>query len=54
MRRPRRPRGKLSASGNAIIQLLFIAAFPLTSLALFAVDVAVIYGLASWDHRDNS
>lgn len=44
--------GIISASGNAIIQLLFIAAFPLASLALFAVDVAVIYGLASWDHRD--
>jgi uncharacterized membrane protein HdeD (DUF308 family) len=46
--------GIISASGNAILQLLFISAFPLAALALFAVDVAVIYGLASWDYRDAS
>lgn len=44
--------GIVSASGNAILQLLFISAFPLAALALFAVDVAVIYGLASWGYRD--
>ena len=44
--------GIISASGNAVIQLLFIAAFPLASLALLAIDILVIYGLASWDHRE--
>jgi hypothetical protein len=31
---------------NAIIQLLMIPAYPFLSLALFAVDMMVIYGLA--------
>ena len=44
--------GIISASGNAVIQLLFISAFPLAALALLAIDVAVIYGLASWDYRE--
>jgi len=44
--------GILSASGNAVIQLLFLPAFPLAALALFAIDVMVIYGLAAWDHRE--
>ena len=34
------------AALNAIGQLLMISAFPLLSLALFAVDMLVIYGLA--------
>jgi hypothetical protein len=33
-------------------QLLFISSFPLAALALLAIDVLVIYGLASWDYRD--
>ena len=45
--------GIISASGNAIIQLLFISAFPLAALALFAIDVAVIYGLAAWAYRED-
>jgi Predicted membrane protein (DUF2127) len=44
--------GIISASGNAILQLLFIARFPALALALFAVDVAVIYGLAAWTYRE--
>jgi hypothetical protein len=44
--------GIISASGNAILQLLWIDSYPLAALALFAVDVAVIYGLASWDYRE--
>jgi uncharacterized membrane protein (DUF2068 family) len=44
--------GIISASCNAVIQLFFIAAFPLASLALFAIDVLVIYGLASYDYRE--
>ena len=45
--------GIISASCNAVIQLLFIPAYPLASLALFSVDVLVLYGLASWDYREN-
>jgi uncharacterized membrane protein HdeD (DUF308 family) len=44
--------GIISASGNAIVHLLFIASFPLASLALVAIDILVIYGLASWDYRE--
>jgi uncharacterized membrane protein (DUF2068 family) len=44
--------GIISASCNAVIQLMFIAAFPLASLALLALDVLVIYGLASYAHRE--
>ena len=46
--------GIISASGNAVVQLLFISSFPLAALALFAIDVLVIYGLASWDYREES
>ena len=45
--------GIISASGNAIIQLLFISSFPLAALALFAIDIAVIYGLAAWAYRED-
>jgi uncharacterized membrane protein (DUF2068 family) len=44
--------GIVSASGNAVLQLLFISAFPLAALALFAIDVLVIYGLASYAYRE--
>lgn len=37
-----------SAGLNAIVQMLFIPAFPLLSVALFAVDVLVIYGLVTY------
>jgi hypothetical protein len=46
--------GIISASGNAIIQLLWISSYPLAALALFSLDLLVIYGLASWDYRDDS
>ena len=45
--------GIVSASCNAVIQLFFIAAFPLASLALLAIDVMVIYGLASYAYSDS-
>ena len=45
--------GIISASGNAVIQLLFISSFPFASLALLAIDLLVIYGLASWDYRES-
>ena len=44
--------GIITASGNAIVQLLFISAHPAGALALFAVDLAVIYGLAAWTYRE--
>ena len=43
--------GLITASGNAILQLLFLPSFPLAALALFAIDLLVIYGL-SWAYRD--
>jgi hypothetical protein len=46
--------GIISASCNAILQLLFITSFPLAALALFAIDVLVIYGLAAWTYREPS
>lgn len=44
--------GIISASCNAVLQLLFIPSFPLAALALFAVDILVIYGLAAWTYRE--
>ena len=41
-----------AAGGNAILQLLFMPAFPLLSLALFAIDVLVIYGLIQYGGRE--
>jgi hypothetical protein len=40
-----------SASVNAIVQLLFIAAFPLAALAVFAIDILIIYGLVAYGGR---
>ena len=39
--------GVFSAGCNAIVQMLFIAAFPLAAMALLAIDVLVIYGLVA-------
>jgi hypothetical protein len=46
--------GVVSASGNALLQLLFLPAFPLLSLALLAIDVLVIYGLIQYGGRTRS
>jgi hypothetical protein len=43
--------GVLSASGNAVLQLLFLPAFPLLSMSLLALDVLVIYGLIAHGGR---
>jgi hypothetical protein len=37
--------GVISATLNAAAQLFFIPAFPLWSLAIFSLDILVIYGL---------
>ena len=46
--------GILTASANAILQLLFIASYPFLALALFSVNVLVIYGLAAYGGRRNA
>jgi hypothetical protein len=49
--------GILVAAATALTRLLFLPAYPLLSLALFGVDLLVVYGLAvyggdrSADHR---
>ncbi|HWX86550.1 MAG TPA: hypothetical protein VNX67_00080 [Solirubrobacteraceae bacterium] len=45
--------GILTASVNAIIQLIFIPAYPFGSLALFALDILIIYGLVAYGGRQN-
>jgi hypothetical protein len=43
--------GVAIASGNAILQLLFIPAYPFWSLCLFTLDILVIYGLIAHGKR---
>lgn len=43
--------GILTAAVNSIIQLIFIPAYPFGSLALFAIDILVIYGLVAYGGR---
>ena len=43
--------GVISASINAVVQLLFLPAFPLLSLSLLAIDVLVIYALIQYGGR---
>jgi hypothetical protein len=43
--------GIVVASLNAIGRLLFIPAYPFWSLALFAIDLLIIYGLATYGGR---
>ena len=40
------------ASLNAMAQLMLISAFPLWCLAIFAVDVLIIYALCAYGERD--
>lgn len=37
--------GVILASGGAVVQLLFLPSSPFLSLALFAVDLMIVYGL---------
>ena len=46
--------GVISAGGNAILQMLFMPAFPLLSLSLLALDVLVIYGLIAHGGKTRS
>ena len=43
--------GVAIASANAIMQLLFIPAYPFWSLCLFTLDILVIYGLIAHGKR---
>jgi len=43
--------GVLLAAGNAVTQLLWIPAYPFWSLALFTLDILIIYGLAAYGGR---
>lgn len=43
--------GIASASVNALIQLFFLPAFPFWALAIFTLDLLVIYGLAVYGGR---
>jgi hypothetical protein len=43
--------GILTASVSAIVQLVWIATYPLASLAFLTVDVLIIYGLIAHGHR---
>jgi hypothetical protein len=46
--------GILTAGINCIAQLLFLPAYPLLALALFAIDILVIYGLVAHGGRRGS
>lgn len=42
--------GIVAAAANAIAQLLAIPGYPLLSLAMFGVDILIIYGLVTHGH----
>jgi uncharacterized membrane protein (DUF2068 family) len=43
--------GIVSAGVNAIIQMLTISGYPFLALALFGIDILVIYGLLAYGRR---
>jgi hypothetical protein len=45
--------GIVIVSVNAIAQLMFIPAYPFWALAIFSLDVLVLYGLAAYGGRPN-
>jgi hypothetical protein len=42
----------LVASVDAIIQLIFIPAYPFLALAIFTLDLLVVYGLVAYGGRE--
>lgn len=44
--------GVATAGVNMIIQLIFLPAYPLLSLAIFAADILVLYGLITYGGRE--
>jgi hypothetical protein len=43
--------GVATAGINSIVQLLFLPSFPLAALAVFSIDVLVVYGLVAYGGR---
>lgn len=43
--------GIACASLNAIAQLLFLPSYPFLALAIFTMDILIIYGLAAHGHK---
>ncbi len=43
--------GTVAAGSNAIVQILFLPAFPLAALAIFGLDILIIYGLVAYGGR---
>jgi hypothetical protein len=43
--------GVITASVNAIVQLIFLPGYPFLSLALFAINILIIYGLLAYGGR---
>jgi hypothetical protein len=39
---------------NAIVQVLFLPAFPLAALAVFALDILIVYGLVAYGGRPHT
>jgi hypothetical protein len=46
--------GVLFAGGGAIVQLLFMPAYPFASLAIFAIDILIVYGLVAHGGRQET
>lgn len=46
--------GVASAGGNAILQMLWLPAFPFLALSLLAIDILVIYGLLQYGGRQSA
>jgi hypothetical protein len=46
--------GMISAGLNSIVMLMFIPAYPFGALAVFAIDVLVLYGLAAYGGQDRA
>jgi hypothetical protein len=43
--------GIITAAGNAIVQMLTISAYPFLALALFTMDILIVYGLIAYGRR---
>jgi hypothetical protein len=43
--------GVVALSGNAIVQLMMIPAYPFWSLAIFTLDILAVYGLIAYGKR---
>jgi uncharacterized membrane protein (DUF2068 family) len=46
--------GVVTAAGNTVVQLLFLPAYPVVSIALFLLDLLVIYALVAEGGRGTS